>query len=549
MARENPKPTVYVALYGSVWKLTPRQWLKALRLGASGQDFNWTQVGTALDRMPRTLYREEDRSDRFGTFQPHVQVFHPLDWRAEDYQYELDRALAKPNPPKKATARKVSAEEKKLLRQIEQQRALVAALGKMAEARKGRAGRKGKGKISAAVKQEAVERYAAGESLASIASDLGISTTTVSQVAVDAGMRRQQKITPSRKRKVVDLYRAGYSGYEAAEATGLPVPTVYKILSQAGVTRPGEHGPITRSMALDAIREGSSAMEVATLAGVSPATVAIWAEKAGLTVSKAWTGPTGVGKDKGDLMLALREQGFSYAEIGKRVGANASTVRDHLASLLRLPARAGGIKARRNPRKKPRGDDYEAPLYHVTYSGRLAGIAGAGLIPGAAESIGGQTYAGHRKGAIFLTEPDGLSFWHEKAEEWAHHRSDDLLEDGLIPVVLRVWPDVECKHDEPGTRDAGSTAWKCLGRVEPDEIEIWSGVKWLPVDEYEDVDASAALDEDGYMVGFWDNALVPTEADMAKGLKPNPPRSPKRKRAKKQDTRTSRAVFRRLMRL
>ncbi len=270
--------------------------------------------------------------------------------------WPMGRPKGRENPH---AERKVSAEERKLIRQIEKQRALVAALGKMAEAPKDRAGRKGRQKVSPAVKQEAVERYAAGEPLASIASDLGISTTTVSKAAVDAGMRRQQKITPSRKRKVVDLYRAGYSGHETAEATGLPAPTVYKILSQAGVTRPGEHGPITRSMALDAIRGGSSAMEVATSAGVSPATVAIWAEKAGLTVSKAWTGPTGVGKEKGDLMRALREQGFSYAEIGKRVGANASTVREHLASLL-LPARAEGIKARRNPRKQPRGADKKA---------------------------------------------------------------------------------------------------------------------------------------------------------------------------------------------
>lgn len=135
-------------------------------------------------------------------------------------------------------------------------------------------------------------------------------------------------------------------------------------------------------------------------------------------------------------------------------------------------------------------DDY---LYHVTYDGRLPGIAQEGLRAGRGRSIGGASYDAHVSGAVFLTEADGVPFWFHKAEEWANHASDDPLGDELTPVVLRV--DYEsiidaCEEDEHGTRDAMYDAWRCTTVVEPGEIEVWDGDAWVEVDEGVDPEGS-----------------------------------------------------------
>jgi len=150
-------------------------------------------------------------------------------------------------------------------------------------------------------------------------------------------------------------------------------------------------------------------------------------------------------------------------------------------------------------------------LYHVTYHGRLPSIADHGLRPGERRSIGAAFYDRHRKGAIFLTEASGLSFWHERAEEWAHAQADNLIDEGYVPVVLRV-PDPDCEYDEPGSRDAKHDAYRCLKAIDPKEIELWNGRAWVPVEDYDTLDPSDAADEEGFMVAFWDNALVPPEA-------------------------------------
>lgn len=210
-------------------------------------------------------------------------------------------------------------------------------------------------------------------------------------------------------------------------------------------------------------------------------------------------------------------------------------------------------KRKKNPRWS-KGDrqiptDYEAPVYHVTYSGSLPLIAQHGLQPDRGPGMGEQ-YDAHRKGAVFLTDPDGLSFWHERAEEWAHHRADDLLAEGVVPVVLRAWTEVPCELDEIGSHDANAPAWKCLGVVQPGELELWSGDGWVPVTDYEEVDFSRAVDDEGYLAVFSENELVPTEADMSFAAKVNPRRRAIQTRAQTRAQRraTQRARLRRLMR-
>lgn len=151
-------------------------------------------------------------------------------------------------------------------------------------------------------------------------------------------------------------------------------------------------------------------------------------------------------------------------------------------------------------------------LFHTTYANRIESIAESGLSPDEASSIGSAAYDQHRDGGVFLSDEDGIHYWHERAEEWANNKSDDVVDDGLIPVVLRVRIDIdeECEDDEVGSSDSRHEAFKCFGGVEPENIEIWSGHAWLPVHDWGRVDMSLGHDEDGYLAGSFESPLVPT---------------------------------------
>ena len=182
-----------------------------------------------------------------------------------------------------------------------------------------------------------------------------------------------------------------------------------------------------------------------------------------------------------------------------------------------------------------------AYLYHVTYFSRLDGIARRGLRPGHGRSIGAAIYDTHRKGAIFLTEKSGVGFWAERAEQWAVDQSDDPLGDGLVPVVLRV-PDIdECEEDEPGTRDARADAWRCTASIAADDIQVWTGRRWAPVEDYwDDVEPGSALDDEGYFKAS--SPLVPNPARRSRAKK-------KKSAAKKRPTKRKRPAKRKAPKL
>ena len=151
-------------------------------------------------------------------------------------------------------------------------------------------------------------------------------------------------------------------------------------------------------------------------------------------------------------------------------------------------------------------------FYHVTYYNRLPSIADSGLRVGGSPSIGGAGLDSHRRGTIFLTEFEGLSFWIDRAEQWALHRSDDLLEDGYVVVVLRILDTddliEECEEDEVGTQDAGSYALKCRATIEPEDIQMYWGGEWFDVEDFEAINPAEAFDEEGWLVQDGPNVIT-----------------------------------------
>ena len=147
-------------------------------------------------------------------------------------------------------------------------------------------------------------------------------------------------------------------------------------------------------------------------------------------------------------------------------------------------------------------------LYHVTFMNRLNDIAEEGLVPGSRRSIGAPALDGHAAGKVFLTTADGVSFWLSRAEMFAHNDADNPVQEGFIPMVLRVRvPSKGLVIDEIGTDDAAAEAFYTSTTIDAGHIEYWGGTQWsnLPnlrvnPDEYESIYREhGGGDEEGYL--------------------------------------------------
>jgi len=123
-------------------------------------------------------------------------------------------------------------------------------------------------------------------------------------------------------------------------------------------------------------------------------------------------------------------------------------------------------------------------LYHVSYVSQLPSITRNGLTPGAGGSFGGG-YAGHSSGRIFWTEHPAISFWMNRKGDMAENISDNPVQSGLIPIVLRRHENSfrmdDIYDDEAGTADAPAEAYYTENVVPSDQLEVWDGSSWVPV--------------------------------------------------------------------
>jgi hypothetical protein len=135
--------------------------------------------------------------------------------------------------------------------------------------------------------------------------------------------------------------------------------------------------------------------------------------------------------------------------------------------------------------------------YHVTTADRLSEIAEEGLVPSSRPAIGGDAYATHKQGGVFLTEASGVVFWLERSDAFIVDRFDDYDKEGIAPVVMRVTVDGRgLRTDEVGTKDAGSLACICGETIPPESLEIWCGEEWAPVGA-KSPDLGDAFDDEG----------------------------------------------------
>lgn len=147
--------------------------------------------------------------------------------------------------------------------------------------------------------------------------------------------------------------------------------------------------------------------------------------------------------------------------------------------------------------------------YHVTYHKHLPSIAQHGLRAGSGQTMGhGAGLQKHSSKKTFTTSPEGVSFWHGRAEDHANDRSDDPHKTGHTPVVLRAHLPKGAKltKDKPGSEDASAPAYHTKAHIPPEHVHVFHGGKWHPISDHEKLSAKDAYhvekDEDGKEVHY-----------------------------------------------
>jgi hypothetical protein len=135
-------------------------------------------------------------------------------------------------------------------------------------------------------------------------------------------------------------------------------------------------------------------------------------------------------------------------------------------------------------------DDY---LYHITFFRNLHSISQNGLSPGAGQLLGHGGNTGRSQGNIFMTDFSGIFHWYSKIEAMAEYHSDNLLEDEIVPVVLRTPKQDEDTADETAEQAGLYEEFKRSNIIEPEELEVFDGTQWIPIEDYDSIDISIAL--------------------------------------------------------
>lgn len=125
-------------------------------------------------------------------------------------------------------------------------------------------------------------------------------------------------------------------------------------------------------------------------------------------------------------------------------------------------------------------------LYHTTFLFYLSSIQEHGLVPGGQRNW--QTY--DTAGKLYFSDARGVFTWNYKLRDVAHAESDNPVEEGWIPITIRVSRKFmlsRVQEDPEGSKDSGSMAYYTGKGVPPGRLELWTGNTWSPVeneDEY-----------------------------------------------------------------
>lgn len=126
-------------------------------------------------------------------------------------------------------------------------------------------------------------------------------------------------------------------------------------------------------------------------------------------------------------------------------------------------------------------------LYHATLAGYLPAIAEAGLVPstGRGAGVGKGAYGSWSRGKVFLSGPEDAFFWFSTVEQ--HADSDNVREDGAVPVMLRVQNLRRLLQDDTVAHAEYKTdSYYVRRRIPPAQLEVFNGSRWVKISRLSD---------------------------------------------------------------
>lgn len=122
-------------------------------------------------------------------------------------------------------------------------------------------------------------------------------------------------------------------------------------------------------------------------------------------------------------------------------------------------------------------------VYHTTFYRALPSIARHGLRKGAKGML---IFAPGNDEGVYVSDFEGVRFWYGKSVDFAEYSSDDPVQEGLVPFVLRAHlpnggVSRACKRDELGSKDSYAQAWVCAVPIPPELLEVFDGDDWQPL--------------------------------------------------------------------
>jgi hypothetical protein len=137
-------------------------------------------------------------------------------------------------------------------------------------------------------------------------------------------------------------------------------------------------------------------------------------------------------------------------------------------------------------------------VYHITFFNNLGSIEKIGLVPSVCGALAkGEDVGG--PGKVFMTHQGGIPYWYGQMEKHARDTSDEIFENGHVPIVTRFMEPREVMEDQSGTMDALNQSYYVEHEIAPDGIEIWNGNSWAPIYEWDAMDPSVALNLSHYI--------------------------------------------------
>lgn len=130
-------------------------------------------------------------------------------------------------------------------------------------------------------------------------------------------------------------------------------------------------------------------------------------------------------------------------------------------------------------------------VYHATLATYLPSIAEHGLVPstGRGGGVGKGAYGSWSQNKVFVSGPSDAFYWFGRVEEHGEAGSDDVRRDAAIPVMLRM-RDLRrlLQADTVAKSEGQDDSYYVRRRIPPNQIEVFNGLKWVPVDRFGDSD-------------------------------------------------------------